>query len=75
MEIKASEFKARCLQLLDEVGSGAPDIVITKRGKAVARLCAYRPTPPSLLGLYEHAIVAHDDLVEPVGDAWDAERS
>ena len=38
MVINASDFKARCLALIDQVhGSGEP-IVITKRGKVVARL-------------------------------------
>lgn len=37
-EIKASEFKAKCLKLLDEVNETGEAIIITKRGKAVARL-------------------------------------
>ena len=35
--IPATEFKAHCLALLDEVAEGA-SIVVTKRGKAVARI-------------------------------------
>ena len=30
-EVAAGEFKARCLQLMDEVRNGAGEIVITKR--------------------------------------------
>ncbi len=37
-EIKASEFKARCLKLLDEVAETGEPIVVTKNGKPVARL-------------------------------------
>ena len=40
--IKASEFKARCLRLMDDVAEGGPEIVITKRGRPVSRLVAYR---------------------------------
>lgn len=36
--IKASEFKAKCLKLLDEVTATGEDIVVTKRGKVVARV-------------------------------------
>ena len=36
-EISATEFKAKCLGLLDEVAAGA-SLVITKRGKPVARV-------------------------------------
>jgi len=40
MVINASDFKARCLSLIDQVRSGGEPIVITKRGKVVARLVA-----------------------------------
>ncbi len=40
--IKASEFKAKCLKLIDEVALGGEAILITKRGKTVARLEAAR---------------------------------
>ncbi len=36
--LTASEFKARCLALLDEVASTGEPVTITKRGKPVARL-------------------------------------
>ena len=38
MVISASDFKARCLALLDRVHDRGEAIVITKRGKVVARL-------------------------------------
>lgn len=38
MEIPAGEFKARCLQLMDKVARSREPIVITKRGKPVAKL-------------------------------------
>lgn len=39
--INASEFKAKCLAILDEVAATGEEVTITKRGQAVARL-----TPP-----------------------------
>jgi prevent-host-death family protein len=36
--IKASEFKAKCLQLIDEVAASGEPIEITKRGKAMVHL-------------------------------------
>ena len=36
--ISASEFKAKCLALLDEVAETKTTLVITKRGKAVAHV-------------------------------------
>jgi prevent-host-death family protein len=36
--IGATEFKARCLELMDELASRGGEIVVTKRGRAVARV-------------------------------------
>ncbi|MBY0277610.1 type II toxin-antitoxin system Phd/YefM family antitoxin [Candidatus Binatia bacterium] len=36
--IKASEFKARCLAILDEVERTGEPVIISKRGRAVAEL-------------------------------------
>jgi prevent-host-death family protein len=36
--LPASEFKAKCLHLIDRVRETAEPITITKRGKVVARL-------------------------------------
>lgn len=36
--IPAGEFKAKCLALLDEVAETGEEIIVTKRGKPVARL-------------------------------------
>ena len=38
MGINASEFKAKCLALIDQVHQGGEAILIRKRGKIVARL-------------------------------------
>ena len=38
MTITATEFKAKCLALLDQVQATGETIVITKRGRIVARL-------------------------------------
>lgn len=46
--ISATEFKAKCLQLLDQVQTTGEDLVISKRGKPVARLTAAQPEMPWL---------------------------
>jgi len=73
MQIKASEFKAKCLSLMDQVNKTGEEIVITKNGKPVSRLLPYRHKPDSLFGLHKDQISMADDLVEPVGEHWDAE--
>lgn len=71
--ISAGEFKARCLALLDEVAQTRLPLVVTKRGKAVARLVPVTDEPPpDLLGSVHYA--SEEDLLAPIGDAWDADR-
>ncbi len=69
--IAAGDFKARCLKLLDEVARTGQEIIVTKRGKAVARLVPLEPkVHKSLLG----SVLKQGDLVAPIGEPWDADR-
>jgi prevent-host-death family protein len=43
----AGEFKAKCLALMDEVNATGEPVLITKRGKLVARLLPSHPQPPA----------------------------
>ena len=49
MEINAAEFKAKCLKLLDEVAATHEPLVITKRGKPVAKLVPIGEVSPAVL--------------------------
>ena len=44
MKVTATEFKAKCLRLLDDIGKKHETIVITEHGQPVAQLVP----PPSL---------------------------
>lgn len=46
MQISATEFKAKCLKLLDEVNRTGEVLEISKHGKVVARLVAAREDRP-----------------------------
>ena len=71
--IKASEFKARCLKLMDEVADNGAEIVITKNGRPVSRLVPYRKKPDTLFGIDRGKLEIHGDLDEPLDVAWEAE--
>ena len=68
--IKASEFKAKCLKLMDEVAESGEEIVITKHGRPVSRLMPYREKPKSLFGRGKGMIEIHGDIVEPMPAEW-----
>jgi len=71
--IKASEFKAKCLHLMDVVNETNEEIIITKNGKPVSRLVPYKNQVNSLFGLDKGHIQSGDDLIDSVGGQWDVE--
>lgn len=72
--VKASEFKAKCLKLMDEVAETGEEVVITKNGKPVTRLVPYRTPIASLFGAHRGRIHSTGDVVSPVDESWDADR-
>jgi antitoxin (DNA-binding transcriptional repressor) of toxin-antitoxin stability system len=73
--MKASEFKAKCLHLMDEVNRTGEEIEITKNGKPVSILKAYRTVPETLFGLHKGRIHSKDDLIAPLDIKWDASNA
>jgi len=71
--IKASDFKARCLQLMDDLAESGGEIVITKHGRPVSRLLPYRERPKSLFGAYRGRLEILGDIIEPIDVRWEAE--
>ena len=72
--IKASEFKAKCLKLMDEVAASGEEIVITKNHRPVARLAPHRQRPTTLFGMDRGRMEILGDLDEPLGIVWEAEQ-
>jgi prevent-host-death family protein len=68
--VPASRFKAQCLAMIDEVAATGEEIVLTKRGRPVARVVA--ATPPADLHGSVTFNVPDDELSAPVGVRWDA---
>lgn len=74
--IQASEFKAKCLALMDHVARTGETIVVTKNGKPVAELRPHRPPrAKSLIGLHKGKIQIRGDIVSPIGSRlWEATK-
>ena len=71
--IKASEFKAKCLSLMDDVAESREEIVVTKNGKPVSRLVPIKNRPQAVYGLHRGMWQLMDDLVSPVAERWDVD--
>ena len=69
-QIAAAKFKAQCLSLLDEVdGEG---VVITKRGKPVAKLIPIASESASLIGALQGKVEIKADILS-TGLDWRAQ--
>ena len=71
--ITARRLKAECFALLDEVAATGQTIVVTKEGRAVARVGPV-DEPPSLLGTVTFN-VTEEELIYAALDEWDVEKA
>lgn len=71
--IEASEFKIKCLKLMDEVAETGEDIVITRNGRPVSRLVPYWEKPKTLWGIDRGRFEILGDIIEPIDVEWEAE--
>lgn len=70
-EIPAGEFKAKCLALMDRVRERREEYVITKHGKAVAKLVPVseeHDTPKSAYGCLKGTVLWYGDIISPVAE-------
>lgn len=73
MEIKAGEFKAKCLELMDWVAAGNEEIIITKRGKPVAKLVPVDQKPVrDPFGCMKGTAEELGDIISPIEVEWEA---
>jgi prevent-host-death family protein len=72
-QIAAGEFKTKCLKLLDEVQQKRKQVVITKRGKPVAKLVPVDARSESFIGSMKGTMEIVGDIVAPIDVKWDAD--
>lgn len=73
--ITVTEFKTHCLEIIKNVQRKRTSVVISKRGKPVAKLVPIDSEPvPSLYGSMKGTVRIIGDIVSPIEDEWDADR-
>jgi len=65
-KMAAGMFKAKCLAVIDEVQAKHVTVVITKRGKPVAKLVPIAAPKDDIYGFYKGKIAVTGDIVSPV---------
>lgn len=75
-KVPAAVFKAQCLTLMEDVRSTKQPLLITKRGKPVAKLVPVDGGKDDFIGRLEGIVRIMGDVESPVEppEAWDALR-
>jgi prevent-host-death family protein len=71
--IAAGEFKSRCLKLLDQVAEERQTLIVTKRGRAVAKVVPM-DSEVELFGALRGTGTILGDIVSPLENEWEACR-
>lgn len=69
-----SQFRSHALKILDQVAKTQETIVITKRGKPLAKIIPYRNADTTHKpGKLSDTLVFEKDIISPLGgEMWDA---
>ncbi len=75
-KMPAGEFKARCLAVMEEVSRTKEAVVVTKRGRPVAKLVPAETGTRQFLGRLEGRVRITGNIEEPIEppEAWEALR-
>ncbi len=75
MIIAAGKFKAECLKLMERVNETHEEIIISKRGKPVAKLVSIKnEVKKSIFGLLSGTVIKEIDIISSTGEKWNAEK-
>ena len=73
VEIQATEFKAKCLEIMDEIHDGVTKkIIVTKRGKPFVKILAVDEDDVPFYGSMAGQIQIVGDIMTPIDTAWEA---
>jgi prevent-host-death family protein len=73
--IGASDFKAKCLRILEEVAERGDTVVVTKRGKPLAKVVPFGCEKKPLKGRWKGLARTKGDIVHfDTSEDWEALR-
>ena len=70
--MSAADFKAKCLDVLDQVAERREPVVVTKRGKPVAQVVPIVKRPEHLWGAMKGELEIRGDIVRALDVEWEA---
>lgn len=69
--VKASEFKAKCLKIMDEVAATGSPVIITKNGVPISQLIPAKHRTETLFGALKGSVSIRGNIIAPVDAEWD----
>jgi len=74
--MRAGEFKARCLKVMDQVQKTREPVIVTKRGKPVVKLFPADKAGNDVFGCLKGVVKIVGDIESPVvpPESWEAQR-
>jgi prevent-host-death family protein len=75
-KMSAAEFKAALFKVMDEVQATRKTVLITKKGRPVAKLVPAQAPPDELFGCLSGVVKITGDIESPVAplEAWEVVR-
>jgi prevent-host-death family protein len=71
--IKASEFKAQCLALMDEVARTGESVVVTKKGEPLVEPVPHKSRQKKdAFGILKDELLITGDIMSPIDVDWNA---
>jgi prevent-host-death family protein len=71
----AGKFKAQCLRVMDEVNQQHSEVIITKRGKPIAKLVPVEDRVSDLFGCMQGTATIDGDVFAPLADPTDWDQA
>lgn len=75
IEVSASDLKNSWHEYLEQVAQGRQEVVITRYGHPIAKLCPLESVSEkrALFGWMSGTVTVHGDIVAPLEDVWKAD--
>ena len=70
-QMRASTFKARCLSVMNDIQATGEPVIVTKRGKPVAKLVPADDDKDDFIGRLEGVFRVVGDVESPM-DGWES---
>jgi prevent-host-death family protein len=70
--VPATQFKAHCLALLEEVRETRQSLLVTRHGKPVVEISPYVAKDTGRVNPLKGSILFQDDLISPLDERWES---